>query len=358
MTTADTGWAVNLGIPPSILRTADAGLTWKLVSPPQIFTEDQFSNGYVQPYAFFTDAMHAWVVFSGEGQPVWRTTDGGASWLASEPFSRFPEIYFLDNSVGWLLSNKGEVAPRQYASELYQTVDGGATWHTLIESQDGVLNCQAYSDMAFADHLNGWIVPFCRRPDGGSWLLATQDGGKTWTSIDLPPPSQDPGLFEDPDQCSAQLTSLTVFGPSALAVVQFCNPYLSQDGTSIPSPNFLYTTSDAGLTWRSYPVAENQVTFTSPSSIWLAERTPTGLRIQHSTDGGANWELVKTTFWPGLVFFIDDTLAYAVATPQGIFSVPGNPTPQGVVRVPENFKLVRSTNGCRTWEIIEPTFLP
>lgn len=351
MKSAQDGWAVVVSAPPSILRTADGGLTWDIVSPPQLVFQDELGVTSLYPYTFFTDALHAWVVLVGEARPVWRTTDGGSSWLSSEPVNALrSQLFFVDNSVGWMLSFRGEITPAVFASELYQTTDGGATWEPLVTSQDTILNC-IDSGMAFADHVHGWITGTCEYSDHAPSLLATSDGGMSWMPIELPPASQDPSLFENPNRCYApRLTSLSPFGPASLAVVQSCGIYFGEDGTSQPSPNYLYTTTDAGRTWQTDQVADDDVTFISADSAWLAEETERGQRILHSADGGAHWDLVKTVYWRGPVFIVNDTLAYAVASPVS--------SPVSPAREPEKSRLVRSTNGCHTWEIIEPRFLP
>ena len=95
----NTGWAV--GGEGAILRTDDAGLTWKRQSAPttkRLCAVD------------FLDPLTGWVV--GEGGTILHTRDGGQHWEDASPVgfsSSLTWVQCLDESHGWALGYDGEL---------------------------------------------------------------------------------------------------------------------------------------------------------------------------------------------------------------------------------------------------------
>ncbi|HEX5882356.1 MAG TPA: hypothetical protein VF468_29160, partial [Actinomycetota bacterium] len=152
---------------------------------------------------------------------------------------------FLDQRTGWVVASANT---RETGSvvrlAVYRTTDAGSTWRWYslgaldlgkdnaaggYEGGFGVLAMPS-----FVDPRNGWVsvLTSSTRYDGHYFLFRTGDGGATWTRLPQPPEVQ-----------RAVLSSPTrgwgvVMGQAA--------------ATSGPGrgPAGLYTTTDAGRTWR------------------------------------------------------------------------------------------------------------
>jgi photosystem II stability/assembly factor-like uncharacterized protein len=219
----------------------------------------------------------------------------------------------------------------------------------LVEPSRGPLDIfdMVITGVVFSDALHGWMSTHVYSP-WKPWLLVTHDGGLTWEEIWLPPPLQDPQLFDfDTTKCvQFGLYYPTLFSGKNGAVVLSCDWQINT-GDPAPEPlrDYIYRTVDGGVSWTTYEAPSRYVVFVSQHSAWSVVETDTGLDIYHSIDRGATWSRVGTTDWEGEVFFFSDSLAYAIAHPLG-----ENPDTYAII-------LMRSIDGCRTWETITPEFL-
>ncbi|MDQ6949131.1 MAG: hypothetical protein M3256_23450, partial [Actinomycetota bacterium] len=179
-TSPTTGWAV--GSVNGLYRTADAGRSWTAQQPggptdgratysvPRLFGPD----GVVE--ARPTDATGTTIVYV--------THDGGRSW-ARAPLPRDLDVspygsgivpFEAVSATHWLLAA---------GQKLFVTDDAGASWserHVSVK----------VSNLSFIDASTGWAwtttnecthTPPCPRD---SAMVATFDGGQTWTPIPLP----------------------------------------------------------------------------------------------------------------------------------------------------------------------------
>jgi photosystem II stability/assembly factor-like uncharacterized protein len=203
------GWSV--GEYGTILKTTDAGITWTIQEIPWLFDlSDVHFPTELTGYAIGTDGF------------IIKTTDGGKTWnqLENKYSNNLNRILFRDENNGWTIGEKGIIL---------HTIDGGSNWSlqpsntnislngidligtdgaiivgeqsTILISHDDSQNWQtvsvdsispiyySFEDVYFRDELHGWI-------GGGFYmytaLLATADGGQTWTSI-----RQSGGSFKD-----------------------------------------------------------------------------------------------------------------------------------------------------------------
>jgi len=172
------GWGVT---ETQIVRTNDGGITWYNVTPAEI-TE----TGYGVD-SFVLDNDHVWVLKQDfENYPnsgfLYRTSDGGATWISvNAPFSG-GDINFLDANNGWMLAGLG-VGMGSNAVAVYQTTDGGMTWNqTYINDPN---NSNARDSLPLGGIKNG-LTPLNMRTawvsgvvysDGTVYLYRTDDGG-------------------------------------------------------------------------------------------------------------------------------------------------------------------------------------
>jgi photosystem II stability/assembly factor-like uncharacterized protein len=344
MIDANTGWALGgpQGAGNHVLRTADGGVTWADVTPPQpVLTDPTLTQSAT---AFFMDASLGWVAFYAGpltvSSPayVWSTRDGGASWQAAglnEPalgaeYYLPSNLFFVDAKVGWMLAHVGAGMNHDYVV-LLGTTDGGASWFTMIEPQgnDGGIQSCSKSQLAFATDQAGWLAVDCHGVAPTPYIFKTSDGGSTWMGVDLPEPEDAPGLFQK-SYCGVM--SEDMFSATAGAVLVVCTAY---EDTTPKVKSYLYFTSDAGGNWQARAIPAGAMAFLDPQTVFALGRD-----ISKSVDGGINWSPVKSVDWDGQFSFVDANLVWAVA------------------RNGDQLALVKSSNGGQTWQEIKPRIGP
>jgi photosystem II stability/assembly factor-like uncharacterized protein len=178
------GWSSAYWWPPvngsertTMLHTTDGGRHWHRL--PFVWQQGPESG----PAYSFVDRKHGWIAWSNAREAIWRlsrTTDGGHQWTHRESDS-LAAVSFSDPLHGYAVgvSRLGQWSFRA-------TADGGDTWHrvTLPMSSVGLVS--------FANPNVGVIVGAAGveegKPvwDGVLCVLATHDGGSTWTRARLP----------------------------------------------------------------------------------------------------------------------------------------------------------------------------
>jgi photosystem II stability/assembly factor-like uncharacterized protein len=156
-------------------HTLDGGATWKDVPYPHQGTFDAFA-------VLFLDRRHGWVACSeknGGALVLLSTVDGGRTFRQGKaPAVRanywIPGhvLHFRDRREGWMAFG---------GSSLLHTVDGGKTWALVgLRVPGQPSGPMAIWDCAFPSQLEGWAVG---NDDKGALALRTRDGGKTWERV-------------------------------------------------------------------------------------------------------------------------------------------------------------------------------
>ena len=339
------GWAIGRILPddapyyfpPRVVVTEDGGQTWVDRSPgfptldPELLLLPGPSAGFL-----FHDARAAWAIYPGLEQPVWRTLDGGSTWqVSSQTFMTRgigSEFFFLDHMRGWLLVFIDALTNSSVATDLFRTLDGGATWEQLASATgDGSLNSCGKGGVAFADHSTGWIALSC--PDTPPSYFRTFDGGRTWTQEFAPPPSVEESYY-----CfSYDVYSPVLFEPSKGSFLVSCSGGSLE---TLAHPGYLYTTSDSGHSWATYPLPAPEVAFINPQVLWAFDDSHLFL----STDGGVTWEAEPLFPWEGNFSFIDERTLFAISYP---LDSAGN-------RIVQAKSTLFSIDGALTWQEIPP----
>ena len=301
---ASNGWAG--GFPHSsdweggcVFHTADGGKTWQAQNAGEFYEQVRDLH--------FADRLRGYAVgtsYAGSGPVIWRTPDGGATWqsitiedtnpLTDEglwavavtgnlvvavgdrdlqtrsthpwdvcgtsstcasctcifnpsyinPHYLFQSVFFVDQTHGWVAGSR-TFATNLWGQVILATQDGGKTWTTQYEhapASDTLFSYHRLDRIYFTNARNGWAVGSSETYSGSKgWehhgaIVHTADGGQHWTE-------QGAELYADWD--------LEFFG------VQFLN---DQEGWVIADDHF-------------------------PSqNIWLA----------HTTNGGNLWSWVDT----------------------------------------------------------------
>ena len=164
------------------------------------------------------------------------TSDGGAHWdvvkLEEVPVS----LFFLNDSVGWMVTEKG----------LWKTDEAGKDWKKLPKLPAPPLR------VYFADENNGWAA--CNKKT----VLVTHDGGRKWEPVKAA--SEPPGA---PDRSAYSWIS---FANRNYGIILGFNQPAMRWGSGFPAwmdpedalsrretPHLSYTlvTRDGGQTWRA-----------------------------------------------------------------------------------------------------------
>ncbi len=268
------------------------------------------------------------------------TEDGGKNWVNYKvdefPYSRTCpssrclsdiELDFVDSKNGWLVAS-APLGGQSSDAFLYRTRDGGRTWIPLSIPIVGW-------HIAFLDSLNGWT-------NGGKtrWisdqLLRTRDGGDSWKPVNLVLPEEyamlDGYEYQEPVFLSDKVGVLPVrfyklgVGDTALgfyttwdgggtwslsATIEDPN----MPGVGIPIPWFAidkstwyvyinnaiqYLTHDRGQTWETFPASGlsdygvNVVQFVSELEGWGIAQKGTGCcwSLFATHDGGRTWTMI------------------------------------------------------------------
>jgi photosystem II stability/assembly factor-like uncharacterized protein len=347
MVTERIGWAIGRGSSPEdhILRTEDGGLTWMDITPPEreLGGEEQAKDAQ----AFFLNIDLAWVIYRPQAPfpkapdvpIIWRTLDGGDSWEPSRPLyiadllpteDFAPMFYFADAGHGWLMITLDQATDSSFIA-IFRTTDGGLTWDRILDpnSVENLRKC-IKTGVVFASGETGFITRDCRGLNDAPFLSRTDDGGLTWYTQDLPPPLDESDFF------STHLCA--VLSPAMASPLSATLALECQASADFEYSSYLYSTLDAGETWRVDPLPDIDLYgvdtslhfLTSDMGWWL------GKKLYMTNDSGQTWTYLKPVNWVGQFSFIDEVHGWAIA------------------RSANEIALVRTIDGGRTWDMLEP----
>ncbi len=316
-------WAVT---ETQIVRTNDGGITWYNVTPPDV-TETGYT---VETFVF--DRNHVWVQkpdfnnFPNNGL-LYRTTDGGLTWtISSTPFSS-GDLNFTDVNNGWMLADLG-VGAGSNAVAVFQTADGGASWtQTYIndpnspEAGDSLPLGGIKSDLVPLNTRTAWVTGVIYS-SGTVYLYRTDDGGHTWSlvNLQLPAGAENSEMGIDKDQmqlvsASDGFLAVRMAGDSTQTMVYVTNDsgntwtlmpalipeagasaFLSAQEAVIYNGEQFYVTRDAARTWNTvspdivFGDSFGAMDFVNLNTGWVVTVDPANKRLLYRTnDGGAAW---------------------------------------------------------------------
>lgn len=291
-----------------------------------------FSNGSNQRFddVFFLNETTGWAA-NGFFAAVYKTTDGGATWveqlkeadLSSNYY--FRNIEFLNENIGFLgtLNNT-----------IFKTVDGGENWNIINNINPNpnaicgleaigtstVYGCGAFFSPAFVikstDSGTTWTnidmsayasalveitfltvdIGFAAgRNDNGGTILKTTDGGASWTEV-----------FNS-NRIGEYVWKLQILKS---------NPNVIFGAVEAVSPNLgkLIKSIDGGVTWTFYDAPETNIQavgFINENTGWMGGHE-TG--FHETNDGGQTWTNINVGNNLNRIFIINSNLAYAGGT--------------------------------------------
>ncbi|HKE60533.1 MAG TPA: hypothetical protein VKB46_27690 [Pyrinomonadaceae bacterium] len=225
----------------------------------------------------------AWT--SGSGSTVLRTTDGGVSWQklsVTEDRLDFRDVDAINARLAYVLSIGN--GPQ---SRIYKTTDGGQTWQLQFKNEDP----KAFLDaMTFWDADHG--IAFGDSVDHKFYILMTVDGGAHWSRVD---PGSLPAALENEGAFAASGTNIAVMGKTHAWI-----------GTGAATSARVLRTTDGGRSWQiaSTPLSSGasagifSIAFRDEKHGVVAggdytKEKESNNNLAMTSDGGANWTLVK-----------------------------------------------------------------
>jgi photosystem II stability/assembly factor-like uncharacterized protein len=157
------GWIVDsIG---TVMNTTDGGKTWQF----------QADAGIDAVRMQFIDARNGWIVGAKRNESklqISRTTDGGATWTATQipdaTAYSYASVFFVDSKTGYASGSQWSRSP----NPVLKTINGGVTWSALAVPKNTFI-----SDLAFTTPTNGYAL------DMFGDVYGTKDGGLNWTKI-------------------------------------------------------------------------------------------------------------------------------------------------------------------------------
>ena len=295
--TPTLGWAVEYGVTPAtttgqfrVFKTTDGAQHWEAQ-----LTGQGSGPGFISIEVQFLDRMHGFMTVGvpSYGEQFYRTNDGGAHWQpVALPAPLIVVVTFSDANHGWALAqpSSGSASTTGQLFKLYATRDRGLTWQALPDPP-----ADAYY-LAYRGPTEAWMGSL-----GPSLphVYTSTDGGHSWQRHDLNPP---PGRTWNTSGSGSSVQLLPVAGAVA-----------STEGTD------LFTSFDAGTTWRYVPAPPGQVAY-QDAFHWWAINSPA---LYKSSDAGQTWTQVTDALphWEFVPHVIDSKHAWAELTVVGGYAL-------------------------------------
>jgi photosystem II stability/assembly factor-like uncharacterized protein len=254
------GWAVSRR--GQVYRTSDGGSTWTEASTLNYPGE---TGNFMSAYNMvFADEQRGWIA---ETFSMWHTEDGGKSWsrglsgsLPAEAGKGLIDIFFLTPQMGWACGTEGR---------LYQTSDGGSTWHSQVVAK-GV---DYFYQVLFLDSRTGWLK-------SDNTVYRTVDGGETWRPR--------PIAGKDGDIVTGLTSFISAEEGWVVGHVVQGGDWALKSGRGI-----VLHTADAGAHWQALQVGEGEpffsrIHFVDANAGWLCSRD----NVYRTEDGGRTWRIV------------------------------------------------------------------
>jgi len=274
------GCAVGYG--GTVLTTSDGGVTW---------AERSSGTGDCLRAVAFPDATHGWAV--GDAGTILHTRDGGLTWTAQDSGTTadLDGVCFVDASHGWAVGTSwtSDWFGDHASDWILATSDGGATWATqYVDPWPSNGGPELYG-VFFSDTSHGWAVGNTASMGGpeSNIILATTDGGTTWTGQSSTP--------------TAMLYGVTFVD--------------ARHGWVVGDNGTILATTDGGVHWSTQTSGTmdrlNAAAFSDASHGWAVGAGDT---ILATTDGGAHWQAQTsgTIEWHSAVAFADATHGWVV----------------------------------------------
>lgn len=164
----------------SVYRTEDGGKTWNIVDPSNSFFEG------VCGIAHIGNTYYASGRFSN-GSFFYKSTDAGKTWTKkslSHLANSLVDTYFFSEKEGFITGHG--VGPNQGAV-LLKTTDGGETWTTHYQSNEAADYHVWKFEKITEKFMVGSIWSNDNSENNGAYMIRSHDGGQTFTRHQVSP---------------------------------------------------------------------------------------------------------------------------------------------------------------------------
>lgn len=306
-----------------LLWTDDGGQTWTDISLPPEVQDETFSAFFLdREHAWLSvTSPGSQGLESPSVTTVYRTSDGGETWHEGSfegpgvPVGGAPPLFagtvrFMDPLNGWF--DGAHVTGTMSLPRLYRTTDGGETWVDASPSPEGGFGHFS----SFLSSAEAWITVT------GIGLFHTEDAGESWQVVQIPFPAscEEAGYFDAPtfstalegvvsiDQNCAALNGTAFYATTdggeswefaAYREGAYDVTVLAQDRWVDRRDDAVFMTTDGGRSWTDVsdswlPVLAGSggtaIDFADADHGWAIY----GSQLFATGDGGVAWEMI----WP------------------------------------------------------------
>ncbi|MBV6419647.1 MAG: Ycf48-like protein [Ignavibacteriaceae bacterium] len=216
------GFLTSAALGEKVYKTEDGGNIYEIIENSPEWNYD----------VLFLDSLTG---FLGSNT-IYKTTDGGYNWYATNGAGQATKIFFINSLTGWAVGGRN----------IYKTTDSGENWFVQFTHIS-----DSFTSIFFIDSLNGWAT--------SRYIHQTTDGGANWIErMDIPAFLSKDILFKD-----------------------YLNGFVLES-------NKFYSTVDGGVNWILNPFITG---FSIAGKLSKYENSifVTGYKTFRSIDGGINW---------------------------------------------------------------------
>lgn len=241
----------------TLMKTTDGAKSWEQLSLPDFLSGNSFTN--------LTFLNNDTGYFAG-GSHIFKTVDGGLTWQAKRLslWATSTDVFFLNDSTGY--------ASGRY-STLFKTTNAGESWNEI--SFDTEIENE-YTYLKFANDQTGYLIDHVSNPRSYT-LKRTDDGGITWTIVQVPDEIERVGALEVLGTDDIWIGSAFGFPNS--------NYYTGEEARA-------YHTTDGGVTWTVHTLGMANSNWAVDNITFLNElqgRVVSYAHIYETNDGGITW---------------------------------------------------------------------
>jgi photosystem II stability/assembly factor-like uncharacterized protein len=209
------------------------------------------------------------------------TSDAGQHWTDITPpgknLGNIDGVFFLNDLQGWVVNSITASAGQGAAAFIVSsTSDGGKTWTSkplTVPSLEGGIPIS----VSFADVQHGWMM--LRLPSGSNFsrglLLATADGGSSWTVLPKPP-------IGDAIEFVSQSSGWLAGG------VAHDRLYVTRDGGNSWQRQYVVSPDSAVTPIYQLPAFHND--HDGELAVVVGSTSASHLTVYDTHDGGASWD--------------------------------------------------------------------